>query len=88
MVSRLRIGFYSGIFAFGRLMPSSPHTSAPRFSCSEFTTLIQAHLNELEARPDATHHHRVLLAVLRQELAQHTNSSSNAGTDQAGRQVA
>jgi hypothetical protein len=66
-------------FAVGFLMPFSSHTSAPRFSSSEFTRLIQDRLNELEERTDTTPQHRVLLAVLRQELAQHTKAC--AGPD-------
>lgn len=60
-------------------MPFSSHTSAPRFSSSEFTRFIQERLNALEERPDTTPQHRVLLAVLRQELAQHAKAC--AGPD-------
>lgn len=52
-------------------MPPLNHssTSQPRFSSTEFTSLIQDHLKELEARPDAMANHLVLLSVLRRELA-------------------
>ncbi|TGD79805.1 hypothetical protein [Hymenobacter wooponensis] len=43
-------------------------TPRARISCPEFASLIDSHLRELENRPETSHNHRALLAVLRQQL--------------------